>query len=281
MIVSGHFVVSDGARLHYLESGSGAPVVMIPGGAQAAAEFRYQIEAFAATFHVFAIDMRGHGESEDPGHGYRIARFAKDLDDFFVAKGLTGVNLLGHSLGCSVIWNYWDTFGGTRLRKLVLVDEPPVLLANPAWSEEQRRRYGAAFTPASLYEKLNALAADEEGFVIRSFVDALTTASISARDREWIVQSMLKMNPGRIADLYLNNIVQDWRDVIPRINIPTLVIGGRASTTPWESQQWIHQQIDNSRLVIFEESEGGGHFMFIENPVRFNDIVLKFLNAEA
>ncbi len=114
-MISKHLTVSDGAKLHYLESGSGAPIVMIPGGAQAAEEFRYQIEAFEQYYHVFAIDMRGHGDSDDPGFGYRISRFAKDLNEFLVARQLSEVNLLGHSLGCSVIWNYWDTFGGDRL----------------------------------------------------------------------------------------------------------------------------------------------------------------------
>ena len=274
---SNHLTVSDGATLHYLESGEGSPIVMIPGGAQTAEQFRYQIPAFEQRYHVYAIDMRGHGDSDDPGFGYRISRFAEDLEEFLIAKQLSGVNLLGHSLGCSVVWNYWDTFGPQRLAKLVLVDEPAVLLANPAWPEAVRRLWGSTFTPATLYDTLNALVNDKEGHVIRDFVGALTTRSISARDREWIVRCMLKMKRTRIAEIYLNNITQDWRDVIARIDIPTLVIGGRVSATPWESQEWIHQQIPNSQLEIFEEEEGGGHFMFIENPGKFNEIVLEFL----
>jgi len=35
----------------------------------------------------------------------------------------------------------------------------------------------------------------------------------------------------------------DWRDLIPRINLPTLIISGRASIIPWKSQERIHRQI--------------------------------------
>jgi non-heme chloroperoxidase len=47
---------------------------------------------------------------------------------------------------------------------------------------------------------------------------------------------------------------------------------------PWQSQVWINQSIPNSELEIFEEAEGGGHFMFIENPDKFNRRVLQFLS---
>jgi len=33
---------------------------------------------------------------------------------------------------------------------------------------------------------------------------------------------------------------------------------------PWKSQEWIHRQIKGSQFEVFEEAEGGQHFMFIE-----------------
>jgi non-heme chloroperoxidase len=46
---------------------------------------------------------------------------------------------------------------------------------------------------------------------------------------------------------------------------------------PWKSQEWIHRQIKGSQFEIFEESEGGQHFMFIENPEKFNRLVMEYL----
>jgi non-heme chloroperoxidase len=45
----------------------------------------------------------------------------------------------------------------------------------------------------------------------------------------------------------------------------------------WKSQQWIHRQIKSSQLEAFEEAEGGQHFMFIENPEKFNRTIIKYL----
>jgi non-heme chloroperoxidase len=65
--------------------------------------------------------------------------------------------------------------------------------------------------------------------------------------------------------------------VLPRITLPTLVVGGQASIFPWRSQAWIHEQIPGSRLEVFAEAESGSHFMFIENPAKFNRLVAEFI----
>ena len=95
--------------------------------------------------------------------------------------------------------------------------------------------------------------------------------------REWIVQCNLKMPRDFAATLLYNLCHTDWRDLIPRINLPTLIISGRASAIPWKSQEWIHRQIKGSQFEVFEESEGGQHFMFIENPEKFNRLVMEYL----
>ena len=89
--------------------------------------------------------------------------------------------------------------------------------------------------------------------------------------KDWIIKCNLKFSREQAAILLFNNCVQDWRDVIPRIKIPTLIVGGRSSVTPWQSQVWIHQQIEGSQLSIFEEEEGGQHFLFIERASKFNE----------
>ena len=79
------------------------------------------------------------------------------------------------------------------------------------------------------------------------------------------------------AALLYNHSTQDWRRVIPRITLPTLVVGGKVSVVPWKSQVWIQKQVRGSKIEIFEESEGGNHFMFMENPDKFNRIVRDFM----
>jgi non-heme chloroperoxidase len=81
----GTITTSDGVTLRYLEAGSGAPLVMVPGWSQTATQFKHQLERLSDRYGVIALDMRGHGESDKPDHGYRISRFAKDLHDALIA----------------------------------------------------------------------------------------------------------------------------------------------------------------------------------------------------
>jgi non-heme chloroperoxidase len=78
------------------------------------------------------------------------------------------------------------------------------------------------------------------------------------------------------ARLRFDHATNDWRDVIPRINIPTLAVGGKASLVPRKSQIWTGGQIKGTRTEIFEENEGGAHFMSMENPEKFNRLVKEF-----
>jgi pimeloyl-ACP methyl ester carboxylesterase len=48
------------------------------------------------------------------------------------------------------------------------------------------------------------------------------------------------------------------------------------SLVPWKSQIWIGKQIKGAKTEIFEENEGGAHFMFMENPEKFNRLVNEF-----
>jgi non-heme chloroperoxidase len=274
---AGHVTTSDGVRLCYLEAGAGKPILMIPGWSQTAEQFRHQIDGLSDRYRVIALDMRGHGESDKPEFGYRISRLAKDVRDTIEALALDEVNILGHSMGCSVIWSYYDLYGPDRLAKLLLVDQMPMIAANPAWSDEERIASGAIFTPQSLYETINALAGPDGVETTRSFIGAMVTSSIPEGVKEWIIERNLRMPRQHAATLLYNHSTQDWRDLIPRLGLPTLVVGGRVSTVPWRSQEWIAAQVQGARLEIFEEEEGGNHFMFIEGHEKFNAIVADFV----
>ena len=273
----GHVTTSDGVSLYYLEAGSGKPILMIPGWSQTAEQFRHQLEGLSDRYRVIAVDLRGHGESDKPDHGYKISRLAKDVRDMIEALDLQEVNILGHSMGSSVIWNYYDLYGPDRLSKLLLIDQMPMITSNPAWSEEEKVASGAIFTPQSLYETINALAGPNGVETTRGFIGNMVTKSIPEADKEWIIERNLRMPRQHAATLLYNHATQDWRDLIPRLDLPTLVVGGRVSVVPWQSQEWIAEQVPGSRLEIFEEEEGGNHFMFIEGHQKFNDIVADFV----
>lgn len=280
------FKTSDGAQISYISAGEGKPIVMIHGGSQSTEQFKYQILAFAEHYQVIAIDLRGHGESEKVSFGYRIARLSKDLQELIGTLQLEQPHWLGHSMGCAIIWSYLDLFGSDEIvgkafpleNRLVLVDQSPIGILRPHWNAQEIAESGAILTAEQLNETVAALENSETDDFTRNLVASMVTPAMPKSQFEWIVECNQRCPRSIAATLLYNHLHPDWRDLIVRIRHPTLIISGRKSIIPWQSQVWINQSIPNSELEIFEETEGGGHLMFIENPEKFNRRVLQFLS---
>lgn len=268
---------NDGVALTYQEKGSGPALLMLPGWSQSAALFKHQLDGLSDRYRCIAIDMRGHGESSKPPYGYRMGRLGKDLHDIIQALDLHDFHLMGHSMGCSVIWSYLDMFGADGIAKLILIDEPAWVMSTPDMTEEQIANHGAIIDAAGNVGLYNALQSPEATAVTEGFVGSMLTPGIAADLKAWIMAENFKFPREYAARLALHHINTDWRDVIARIDRPTLVVGGKVSHVPWQSQVWIHEQIADSQLAIFEEDEGGSHFMFLEGPDKFNALVRDFL----
>ena len=109
------------------------------------------------------------------------------------------------------------------------------------------------------------------------FVTGMLSGAISTEDRAFIIEENLRVPPAAAAALLFETSVADWRDVIRRIDLPTLICAGEGSVVPLASQRWIRDQISGARLEVFSADEGGSHFMFWESPNRFNRVVAEFL----
>jgi 3-oxoadipate enol-lactonase len=94
---------NGGISLAYEVSGvSGAPpMVLLHGLGDRAAKWRPVIPAFAEYFRVFALDMRGHGDSDRPGT-YSFQLMCDDVVTVLDELGLVKVTLMGHSMGGAV-----------------------------------------------------------------------------------------------------------------------------------------------------------------------------------
>jgi non-heme chloroperoxidase len=261
------FTTSDGVRLAYKEAGEGKTLLFVPGWSQTAEMFAPLTKDLSRDYTTLAIDMRGHGRSDKPSHGYRLARLAADLAEFVERRTLHDLTLVGHSMGCAVIWSYLEQFGDSRISRLVLIDQAPVVTAWPNWTEDDIRIAGCLHTSQSLFEAVAALAGPDAEQVTENYIrDQLLTAECPSETVAMMLRENLLFPRACAAKLLLDLAVHDWRDAIARIRLPTLVIGAEASIFHPESQRWIAQQIPQARLSIFTAAEGGSHFMWLENP---------------
>ena len=270
--------LDSGIKLSSIEGGSGQPLIMIPGWSQTAAEWQQNAEKFTEHRRVIALDMRGHGESDKPKNGYRVYRLAKDLREVMDKLAIKSADLMGHSMGCAVIWAYLDLFGSSRVERLILVDQAPCMFPHAEWSDEERSRYGCFYKTANDVDEFagNVLAADDEESTAE-LLTGLFSPGFSIQLLRKIAKENLKLPRAQVAQLLRDTAFGDWRDVIERIQLPTLVVGGENSIFSSASQKWIASVIPRAELEVVPTSEGGSHFMFIENPSRFNSRVLSFL----
>ncbi|WP_299492892.1 alpha/beta hydrolase [uncultured Shewanella sp.] len=274
-----YFQTSDDVKLHYIDKGTGQTLLIVPGFAQSVEQYEKQILGLCDRYRILAIDMRGHGYSQKVNYGYKVARLSKDLFEFINLLKLHNIVLLGHSIGTAVIWTYLELFGFSKVAKLICMSHPAVMVSNPLWSSVDVEHYGPLASSNSLMDVVNSFRHGRGDEYSNVMLKRMLSDNISALDRRWLLKSSLKLPREQAADLMYNCFHLDWRDLLPRIMIPTLIVAGRAGLISVSSQLWLHEQIKNSKLVIFEEEEGGKHFMFYENPNKFNQVVDEFIQS--
>ncbi|KAF5964749.1 non-heme chloroperoxidase [Fusarium coicis] len=276
----GQVKTQDGIKLSYSQAGppSGQNLLFIPGWRQTAAEWKKQVKYFSESgYRVTTYDMRGHGESEKPNFGYRLSRFGADLNDVLTTLNLWNVSIIAHSMGSSVTWAFWDQYPEQRQRvdHFAIVDQSSVLVRDPTWTKKQAdTRSAALFTPEQTYTFAANITLETPPFVRSMF-----SPSISEADYKWVLAQNEKMSDKYAATLLINHAFADWRDVLPRINIPSLVLSGAISINNASGIAWAATQIPGAKARTFTAKEKGSHFVFWENPKLFNQVIEKFITS--
>jgi esterase len=114
----------DGLKFHYLDwGGDGPPLVMLHGLSGHAHTWDHTAASLSARYHVYALDQRGHGDSEWASR-YGIPAMAGDLLGFLDALQLPVVTLMGLSMGGIVAYQFTAAHP-ERVSRLVVLDIGP------------------------------------------------------------------------------------------------------------------------------------------------------------
>jgi len=220
----------------------------------------------ADNFRCVSYDLRGHGESDKPSHGHTFDRFAQDLEALVNHLQLKRISLVCHAIG-GYVGILYALKNPDCLSKLVLVSS------------------GARFCGPD----------EERGGFSTDFWNNLQTGM--ARDKiganaQLIERYFYLKDPGQATRQAILNIALQWplyatklisrdaeklnlEDRLHQVQTPTLVIHGRHDRKQrFSGAAYLSGKLPNAKLIPFEQS---AHLLPLEEPERFNQILIDFL----
>ena len=123
------FVDVAGLRLRIQDYGTPGkpPMLCLHGGAANAHWYDFVAHGFSADYHMRALDLRGHGDSDwDPSGDYTYRRQAADIHELTEKLDLRDFILIGHSMGGMISSVYAATYPG-RVKAVIIVDSNLVM----------------------------------------------------------------------------------------------------------------------------------------------------------
>jgi pimeloyl-ACP methyl ester carboxylesterase len=258
-----------GFKLHYLEAGKGAPVVLLHGLGGDGSRWQPNIAPLAKDFHVLALDQIGFGQSDKPLASYHTGMLAEFLVDFLKAVGLPRASLVGNSMGASVALytavNYPD-----KVDRIVLADgggfrDRNAAPAPPTAETLRRRQLQNSVTRQETRDFFNILFHDKSLVTDKMVDDQLAMRLRSA------------FTIARIQESGEKGIASLTEEQVRAVRTPTLIVWGKYDelANPAGADR-LERTIPGAKKVLIDNC---GHLPQLEKAAEFNEIVRRFLQA--
>jgi len=258
---------SAGIEIYYQDHGAGQPVVLIHGYPLSGRAWDKQVPALLdAGYRVITYDRRGFGHSSQPATGYDYDTFTADLHALLEHLDLRDAVLAGHSMGSGEITRYLARHGSARVAKAVLIAPiPPCLLQAPDNPQG---------VPSALFDGFaQAARADTPAWMTRFLetyynTDTLRGTLISDQALAAAWNLAVTASP-TAATACITTWTTDFRDDLPHIDVPVLVIQGDADQVlPLDKTgARLPALIKDAHLTIIE---GGPHAIPWTHPDQVN-----------
>ena len=255
------FADLDGVRLHYrLDGPDGAPVVILSNSLGSNLElWELQMSALRARWRVLRYDARGHGASSALPGPYTLEGLAGDVVGLADRLGIERFRFCGISMGGMVgIW--LGLHAADRVQRLALCNTGAKIGTQQTWDS----RISAV--------RAGGMAAVADAVLSRWFTPAFASAhpEAVARARRMLLETPAEgyaAASGAIRDA-------DFREQVPRIGAPTLVIAGSSdASTPPADGRFLAERIPSARYLELNAA----HLSNIEAAEPFTTALVRFL----
>ncbi len=119
-----HYYYSDRLKLQFWDWGQDRlpPLLLVHGGLDHARNWDWVARSLREHFHVYAMDLRGHGNSAwAPGALYSVAEHVFDVSTLVDTLGAAPISLIGHSLG-GILTLLYSGLYPDRVRKVIAIE---------------------------------------------------------------------------------------------------------------------------------------------------------------
>lgn len=251
------FATLEGVRIHYVNYGKGNDaIVLIHGWTMNGDNWRGQISDLAKQHRVVAIDLPGHGQSDKPQVTYSMDLFARAVDAVMRDAKVKRAVLIGHSMGTPIARQFYRQHPEKTLA-IVVVDGP----LRPFVDKPSMERMISGFRGPTYREAVSQMLSGMYGPQLSAEARERITAATASTPQHVLVSAMEGMADQSI-----------WGD--DKINVPVLAIMAK---NPFFGPDLETLFRSIAPKLEFHMWEGVGHFVMMDRPKEFNDLVLAFL----
>jgi len=287
---SERFFRSGTLRIHFRDWGNAeaTPLIIVHGLRDHSHSFDDLARGLLDRFHVLALDLRGHGDSETTPY-YSFGHFVLDLHNMVRALRLQRPVLIGHSMGGEVVAHYGGSFPEVAERIVIiegLGPPPPNMDEEVRWTVDGFARVDRAFAGHPGLKDLDAAYArlrQRNPRLPETKARELALLGTRAREDgtlEWKFDAMLT-TMAITGPFQLEYSMALWQ----RITAPALIIHGAESGEFWRGKPgdiYLDPEDLKRRLACFRQARfleiaGAGHMVHFDRPRELVTTIREFL----
>jgi pimeloyl-ACP methyl ester carboxylesterase len=254
----------DGLQIAYVRVGSGPALVLLHGYVgDGPTTWRRQLEGLSDEFTVVAWDAPGAGHSTDPPEEFGLDEYADCLAGFLEGLGLDTACVAGLSFGGILALALQRRHSAVSSALILASAYAGWAGSLPGEVAEQRLRQALSLADGAA-----------EAFVA-TLLPTMFSKPMPLETVDDFRSSMQAFHPRGFRAMARAS-AEDVRDVLPHVEVPTLLVyGDRDERAPLTVAEALQAAISGSRLVVLPDA---GHVCNVEAPDEFNAAVRDFLH---
>lgn len=255
----------DGSDIHYLEFGTGQPLVFLHGNGSSGLNWHQQVDFFQERYRVIAYDSINHGHSANSPRNEPEPDRVDELEAVLAALGIERPILCGHSMGGSTVVRWACRHPSTALALVV------------SGSGVARSGTGAPRTAEPLPESEAFLPPSAGTFTADWVHDHGRELARYAQLRSTGTRLEAQRHPRQPTAVRPSRDPAELIPLVKAIKSPVLAIVGRLDAA-LASAEHLHELVPGSKLEVLE---GNAHNEYYQSAAEFNRRVAAFLGGVA